>query len=318
MNIKEIAPKAYINGYPLVLMDATKKVGTAASRPIPAKGKAPVNQFCPLAFLPDHTFRDVVRPNVDTLYSIAWLDLRHEPVVLSVPDTGDRYYLMPMLDAWTNVFAAPGTRTTGNSVANFAITGPNWQGSLPAGVQHIEAPTNMVWIFGRTQVNGKDDLPAVSQLINQYKLAPLSAWGTDYTPPEVPVGPGVDISEPMAQVEQIDEFTFFKTLAELMVDNHPTANDAPLLDEIKVLGFEPGKFDPPTAVINELEGVKETALTQMKANSPKNGDRSERLAYSLEGHRHIWHRLSGPCHHCSNGVRGKPAPGCRISPKSRL
>ena len=87
----------------------------------------------------DHT---IVRMNVDTLYSLAWLDLSKEPMVLSLPDTHGRYYLMPMLDAWTNIFASPGKRTTGTKAGNFAITGPGGAGKLPVGVTQIKAPTN--------------------------------------------------------------------------------------------------------------------------------------------------------------------------------
>lgn len=123
-NSMAIARKTFIFGYPLMLMEVTRRVGTAVSVPTPSMAKAPLNRFCHLAALPDHTFRDVVRPNVDTLYSIAWLDLHQEPMVLRLPDMAGRYFLMPMLDAWTNVFASPGTRTTGDSAADFVITGP--------------------------------------------------------------------------------------------------------------------------------------------------------------------------------------------------
>ena len=102
----------------------------------------------------------MVSPNADTLYSIAWLNLSKEPMVLSVPTTNGRYYLMQMLDAWTNVFASPGTRTTGTGAGNFAIVGPRWNGTLPTGLTKIEAPTDMVWIVGRTQQNGPADIPA--------------------------------------------------------------------------------------------------------------------------------------------------------------
>jgi len=117
LEAEAIATLGYIYGYPLVLMDATR-----------ARATAPPNQFAHQPALPDETFRDVVSPNVDTLYSIAWLDLSQGPIVLAVPDMGTRYYTMQMLDAWTNVFASPGTRTTGNGKAAFAIMGP---GSAP-------------------------------------------------------------------------------------------------------------------------------------------------------------------------------------------
>ena len=97
---KILAEKGTIFGYPLLLMDITRKVGTAASRPTPEASKTLINQLVNLVFLPDHTFRFVVRPNVDTMYSSTFLDLRHEPMVMSIPNTGNRYYLMQVLDAW--------------------------------------------------------------------------------------------------------------------------------------------------------------------------------------------------------------------------
>src|SRR5262249_1229173 len=160
-----------------------------------------------------------------------WLDLAKEPMVLGVPDTGKRYYLMQLLDAWTNVFAVPGTRTTGNGKGDFAIVGPGWKGKLPAGVQEIKAPTNMVWLIGRTQTNGKEGYDAVHALQRQYKLTPPSAFGTNYLPPDnVPVDPNVDLkTPPVAQVAKMDAATFFARLARLLKDNPPAAADADLL-----------------------------------------------------------------------------------------
>ena len=102
--------------------------------------------------------------------------------MLSVPDTGGRYYLMPLLDAWTNVFASPGARTTGTHSADFAIVGPDWRGELPRGMKEIDAPTSMVWIIGRTQTNGRGDYDAVHQIQSGYRLTPVGAWGRPYQP----------------------------------------------------------------------------------------------------------------------------------------
>ena len=118
---------------------------------------APLNQFAHAPIFPPATFKNVVRANVDTLYSSAFLDLSAEPLVLSVPDTKGRYYLLPTFDGWTNVFATPGARTTGTKAASFVVTGPNWTGALPAGMREFRSPTNMVWILGRTQTNGPRD-----------------------------------------------------------------------------------------------------------------------------------------------------------------
>ena len=280
---RALAEKATIFGYPLVLMDITRRVGTAAPRPTPEKAKVPANQLLHLVFLPDHTFRTVVRPNVDTLYSIVFFDLREEPMVLSVPEMGDRYYMMPILDAWTNVFAVPGTRTTGSGAANYAIAGPNWRGAVPEEIEVIEAPTNMAWMIGRTRVDGPDDLPVVSELVSHIGLVPLSTWGKEYTPPEVPVDPDADMSAPPSQLESMDVVAFFQAVADLMLDNPPAEQDAPILDELSALGLEPGKFEPDSDIADALTEGKAAALAKMKANIVKAGKVVNGWNVMLEG-----------------------------------
>jgi hypothetical protein len=152
-SIQEIGVEAVVYGLPLVVMDSTMRVSTNVPGPQP-NAHAPVNQFGNMSKYPSASDHTVVRMNIDTLYSWAWLDLSEEPIVLSVPDTSGRYYMMPMLDAWTNVFSSPGTRTTGDKAGNFAVTGPGWKGTLPEGVKEIKSPTSIAWIIGRTQTNG--------------------------------------------------------------------------------------------------------------------------------------------------------------------
>jgi hypothetical protein len=253
----ELGVEAYVYGYPLVLMDVTRAVTTTTPRPEGAK--APVNQFVHLRKFPDHTFTDVVSPNADTLYSSVWLDLKEEPQLLSVPDVGKRYYLMPMLDAWTNVFASPGARTTGTGKSDFAIVGPQWTGTLPEGVHVINAPTNTVWLIGRTQTNGASDYAAVRAIQDQYKLTPLSAWGKPYSPPaDAPVAAGVDAkTPPVERVAAMDAATFFGRLNALMKDNPPAAADAPALARFAKIGVAPGKpFDPRSMDPNVARGVE--------------------------------------------------------------
>ena len=179
---EKIGVEAVVYGLPLVVMDLTKRVSTNVPGPQP-NANGPINQFGNMLKYPPASDHTIVRMNLDTLYSFAWLDLSKEPMVLSVPDTHGRYHMMPMLDAWTNVFASPGTRTTGNKAGHFAVTGPDWKGALPKGVTEIKATTNMVWITGRTQTNGPKDYAAVNALQKQYTLTPLSAFGKPYTPP---------------------------------------------------------------------------------------------------------------------------------------
>jgi hypothetical protein len=120
---QKIGVEAVVYGLPLVVMELTKITSTNVPGPQP-NAHAPINQFGNALKYPPASDHTVVRMNIDTLYSWAWLDLSKEPMVLSLPDTNGRYYMMPMLDAWTNVFASPGTRTTGNKAGDFAITGP--------------------------------------------------------------------------------------------------------------------------------------------------------------------------------------------------
>ncbi len=238
-----IAGEAYVFGLPLVLMDVTREVQTATPRA--DDRRAPVNQFLHSQKFPDHKFTRVVSPNADTLYSSAWLDLSQEPVVLSLPEMGQRYYLMQLLDAWTNVFACPGTRTTGNGKADFAVVGPGWKGNLPAGVKEIRSPTNMVWLIGRTQTNGKEDYDAVHAIQQRYRLAPLSAWRREHVPPDVAVKDGIDTKTPPAeQVAHMEPAAFFARLNALMRANPPANADSPALKRFAAIGVAPGKaFD---------------------------------------------------------------------------
>ena len=142
-----IAVDTYVYGYSLVTMEMTRKVMTNIAQP--DGHHAPMGQFANMRTYPTAQFKDVTAPNADTLYSVAWLDLAKEPYVFSIPEMKDRYYLMPMLDAWTNVFQVPGKRTTGTGPQKYAITGPGWKGTLPAGVTEYKSPTNLVWILGR-------------------------------------------------------------------------------------------------------------------------------------------------------------------------
>jgi hypothetical protein len=269
----EIAVEAYVFGYPLVLMDVTRQVMTAA--PKAEAHKAPVNQFLHIREFPDYKMTDVVSPNADTLYSTAWLDLTKEPIILSVPDVGKRYYLMEMLDAWTNVFASPGTRTTGDGRGDFAIVGPQWKGKLPANVKEIKSPTNMAWLIGRTQTNGKEDYAAVRAIQDQYKLTPLSAWGKDYTPPDnAPVAAGIDVkTPPVEQVAKMDAATFFMRLNALMKDNPPANADNSAVNSFAAVGVAPGtRFDLKSldpAVAKGVEGSVKAAQAKIAAESRK-------------------------------------------------
>ena len=173
-----IGVDAYLYFYPIVTMDVTRKQLTN-QKPSPGGIGGPMNSFANVGAFPTADMRVVVRPNFDTLYSSGWLDLTKEPMVVSAPDTGGRYYLLPMLDMWTDVFASPGWRTTGTQAANFLVTPPGWSGTVPDGFTQIKAPTPYVWIIGRTKTDGPVDYDAVHKIQEGYKITPLSQWGKE-------------------------------------------------------------------------------------------------------------------------------------------
>ncbi|HEX7980488.1 MAG TPA: DUF1254 domain-containing protein [Gemmatimonadaceae bacterium] len=279
-NAAGIAVDAYVYGYPLVMMDQTRRVATNVAS---AEDKrAPMGQFANMTSYPDASFRDVTAPNANTLYSQAWLDLSEEPYVLSLPDERGRYFLMPMLSGWTTVFDAPGKRTTGTGAQRYVIAGPHWKGSpnVP-GATLVESPTNMVWLIGRTFAQEtSEDLTAANQLQRQYTLVPLSAFGKPYTPPRGRVDPSIDMNTPVRdQVNALDAATFFDRLAMLMKENPPSHRDSGLVVRMASIGIVPGEpFDKTklgrhvNAILGDLpKRAQERILSVSKNMKPVNG-----------------------------------------------
>ena len=244
-DMQSAAVDAYIYGYPLVTMELTRRNFTNVAAP---DGKnAPMGYFVNVPKYPPASDKRVTAPNADTLYSTAWIDVGKEPYILHVPDEHGRFYLMPMLSGWTDVFADPGKRTTGTAAADFAITGPGWKGTLPAGIKaEYKSPTSIVWVLGRTYSTGQPaDYAAVNAIQAQYKLTPLSAWGKPYTPPPGVVNPAWDTKDPVRdQVDTMDGATYFRLLADLMKTNPPAVADAPMVATMAKFGLVPGQdFD---------------------------------------------------------------------------
>jgi hypothetical protein len=252
-------------------MDAFMRQGTNYAEPTGIVTQAPYNQFSHARAFPPADFKAVVRPNVDTLYSSANLDLGPEPLVLSVPAT-ERYFMLPLLSSWTDVFAVPGTRTTGRSTASeFLLVGPGWRGEAPSGVEIIRSPTRLVGIGGRTQTNGVSDYDAVHRIQAGYKLTPLSAWGKgSYTPPKVKVDPAIDMkTPPPAQVEKMDAATYFARFAELLKDNPPGPFDYPMIHRLERIGFKAGQNFDLNGAPPQIKQAFERATTDGKASVAK-------------------------------------------------
>jgi hypothetical protein len=242
----EIGVEAYVYAYPLVTMELTRRQVTNVERTGRTPGRGPMNSLIHLRAYPDGAYRDVVRPNFDTLYSMAWLDLEREPMIISMPDNQGRYYLAPLLDMWSEVFAAPGSRTTGNGARNFAVVAPGWHGTLPVGVERIDAPTPVVLMAERTQTNGVTDYAAVHTFQDGMRVTPLSLWGKPASTPEAgPIDASVDMkTPPMKQVNALTAVDFYRTAARLMGQYAPHQTDYEILARMKRIGLEPGKpFD---------------------------------------------------------------------------
>jgi hypothetical protein len=274
---RSIGVDAYLYLYPLVTMDITRRQLTNMEPGAGSLG-GPANRFANIAEFPAADMRVVVRPNFDTLYSSGWLDLTKEPVIVSVPDTGGRYYLLPMLDMWSDVFASPGWRTTGTGAGNFLVTPPGWRPDLrdkfveefklPDGTQRIDAPTPYAWIIGRTKTDGPADYDAVHKIQAGYKITPLSQWGKEPEPVEVKIDPSVDMkTPPKVQVDTMKAGEFFAEAAEILKLQPPHLTDQPIIARLKRIGFEVGKsfdidkVDP--AVKAGLESAPEDAQKLM-------------------------------------------------------
>jgi hypothetical protein len=267
-----IGVDAYLYFYPLISMDVTRKQSTniEAGKEF---GKGPMNMFVNVPAFPPADLKVVVRVNFDTLYSIAWLDLTKEPQVVSAPDTGGRYYLLPMLDMWTDVFASPGWRTTGTQAGNFLVTPPGWNGTVPVGVTRISAPTPYVWVIGRTKTDGPPDYDAVHKIQASYKVTMLSDWGKTPRPVEVKIDPSVDMkTPPKIQVDTMPAGKYFAYAAELLKLHPPHLTDESIIAQMKRIGIEPGQsFDiekVSPAVRNGLTAAPAAAQKMMEWKLP--------------------------------------------------
>lgn len=268
--ILEIANQAFVYGFPLVVMDITREQFTNYPEPCPQG--APINQFSNKQSFPTPADTTVVRPNCDTYYSIAFIDLLREPMVLSIPTTAEQYYMMPLLDAFSNVIeGSPGKRTGDIKAGNYLLVGPN--GNTPRDIDTsqfttvINSLTNLVWALGRFQIDDtsmddmtNNDAGKVTALQGQLAITPLSDWGTNYSPPVGRPSQIIDTGSANTIVGDMDIKDFFNRLNELLITNPPTAADQPAMESFAAIGvgtewtvpFNEFKFEDATMQAMEL------------------------------------------------------------------
>ena len=248
--------EAYIWAYPLAITAATAEIATNTDEPLP-NGHAPFNSFGHVGKLITAADKDVVSSNADTIYSSAFIDLKQGAALISVPDVGGRYYSLMLEDAYTNIFGYIGLRATGGGAGTYLIAGPGWRGETPAGAKRIDAPTPLVWVIGRTLVEGEKDMPNVAALQRQYTLAmippaldPVPAkerWAIALQPKLVPV----------QQVDTLDWKTYYRWAGQLMKDNPPPASDSALTSQFAAIGLTTEKgFDPDHLSPATLKGLE--------------------------------------------------------------
>ena len=228
----ELVSDAYIYAFPLVLTDATKTLSTNTDGSI--TGRAPINQINHAKKLADASFRTVVSPNVDTLYSQAWLDIGAEPVIYVLPEA-DRFCNVQLLDAWTNTAAVL------DKAGAYAIALPSWEGELPEGVTRVDVPTATVWTIARIVLSGNEDLPNVYAIQKHMRLLPLSAYleGGDYIAPAGTYDKENDFV-PVNKVFSMSPAEFFNTANALMQINPPAEADAKLLEKLAAINVGQG------------------------------------------------------------------------------
>jgi hypothetical protein len=181
----DVAEQAYVYAYPS-LMIYRALFGLFIAPQSPAF-RCPLNELSNEANTLDSTFKEVVTPNADTPYTLFGLDLRTEPMVLSVPAIGDRYYSFQLVDLFQHNFGYLGSRTTGTQAGDYLIARDEWDGEVPSGVAGVlRSETDVVVGIGRTQLRGEDDLETLRAIQAEYRLTPLSAYLGESPPPPAP------------------------------------------------------------------------------------------------------------------------------------
>ena len=275
---REIALEAYVYLYPLVLMERTRRQATNVERPGEVLGRAPVDAFAHFREYPPAEFKDVVKPNFDTLYSPAWLDLREEPQIVSLPAT-DLYYLAPIYDMWSDIFACPGTRTNGAVAGDFAICGPGWEGELPDGVRRLDCPTPWAWTIVRTKASPAT-YPEVRAFQDQLAISRLGEWPGPASEVVGSVDPTVDgKTPPLRQVFALDGTAFFGEAMEILREIPTHVADGPLLERMERIGLVPGE----SLDLAATPGGGEVLEGAVPAAIKKITERQQTLVHPVEG-----------------------------------
>ena len=260
-----IATLAYIWGFPLVTMERQFNYVTSPNVP-PGPGRGPANSVSCFPNLTNASFTDIVNANSDTLYCLAQLDLKNEPVVLVVPPINDRYFSFQFLDAYTNNYDYLGQRSSGDASGTYLIAGPDWNGQVPEGMTKIWTPTNLAWLVNRILVKGPADVPNVNAIQDKIVVKPLSVFqantNTSSQPlatlanssKEIPIGPQPSLIAPTG-IEIFDE------IGAAMIGNPLNPPDPVLVTKLASIGIGPGKT-PSTEANDTIKTALQNGITE--------------------------------------------------------
>ncbi|MGK2954225.1 MAG: DUF1254 domain-containing protein [Solirubrobacterales bacterium] len=239
----DLAVQGYEYGMPVLNMQRTFRTSTSVNVPN-GRGGGPVNAFSHFTKLADAKDRTVVIPNSDTLYSMAWLDLRNGPMVVHTKPT-KRFHVLELVEPWQENFANIGSPDHSFKDGDYLVVKKGWKGKVPKGLTKITAPYDRVWIIGRTIIYGQKDLKNVRKVQKTYRITPLKRWN-----PKKPYAysrPKPDKVDRRIHQFQVpgtqpgeDAATFFDALGNQLKRFPPRKPDAPMLKQLKTLGIGPG------------------------------------------------------------------------------
>ncbi len=254
---KQIAKDAYIYGFPMVVNYKTMVAYTLDKNSPEFKGDFNELGCEARVYTPDD--KAIVTPNSDTPYCMGWVDIRKDPIVISVPEMEpERFYHFQLVDLYTHNFAYLGTLTTGNKAGKYLIVNQSWKGKKPKGINNvIRCETDIFFVIVRTQLMNKSDLEKVKQIQGEYHMQPLSAYLGNGTPKAA-------LKNDFPKWNEGDQFTSasFKYLDVMINSLEPVSEEKALMERFARLGigtdkgFDINRFDEETQKAIE-QGVKD-------------------------------------------------------------
>lgn len=236
---RKIAAEAYLYGFPIV--DSYSTLYAQAVQTNGPDFKAPFNQIGNASKVATPDDKAIITPNSDTPYSFVWMDLRAEPLVLTLPEVEPkRYYAVQLVDAYTHNFAYLGRRATGSKAGSYLIAGPKWKGETPKGIAKvIQSETEIVYALYRTQLFDEKDIDAVRAVQAGYKVRPLSAFAGTPAPK-----PAAAVDWPIPAKDMLDSISLFGYLNFMLQFAPPHPSEKALLERFSMIGIGAGNpFD---------------------------------------------------------------------------